>query len=943
MAIDNSGLVYLFDSIFQIENLAGRPVCPGHIEVFVAGTDTKYITYQNFDGTRNPFKVPLNSDGRAVILVEAQYKYDVYIYDSFNNMICSRLNVAPAVGGDVSVSGLTEVYHDGSLSGDGTPYAPLAVVSGGKVYSGIEPIVVNNDEDKISAQTATFGVESPLYFVKDEASATVIGVDQSAMENFLTGKANTTALNRIRDNMMSATAIGGVNNIITGYNGSAFSAGSTYSGISPVVVDNENNTISVSSKELEAQAPLQITDVGSAYQLSITANINSPRTRVIEYGTDRWSDVKSAMDDMSAGNIDYVVMKYTDASGNEYYAPLDKYAPDAACHFVCPSNEQDTVYGYGQRRKDTIFTINSGDQWVTRNVRPFIGRVIGGTNVTVDVQGEDYVISANGIDTSATEAIDLVTANSGDWNTVTAKLDKADSGNFYPMEGNPSGFLTTETDWTDTITAASSYAYEQATAAIPQPQDLSYISGKVDDLSSNKLDSTAFSTVSGSFLTAHQALPESATWNTVTSKLDTTAFSTVSGDFITALSDSGNWNSTYNTVSTNSGSWSGRPQIPVSGINIDIYEADGKIVFSGMTGGGSSTYTGDAQGALDEVYTNSGDWNSTHNTVSDNSASWGQGGKTYTGISPVIVDNTADTISVSAKTIAVETPLTFAETNTAFVFGISGTDKWDSTYDTVHDNSANWTGGGGSTYTGDAQGALDEVYANSANWNSAAGLNELPVSAGEGMDIQNVDGNIVFSCTGGSVPEGVLVASGLEYDNIEISGYSGSAFKDVALSETVATNSGAWGGNALPISAGPGIKVELTDGKLLFSTDETVLWEDVNGKTPSATGDFPITLTESISNFKTVKFYWQTFNVNYQNHTVSEKMTDLTSFTLEGFIYNPSNVGTFSIIWVLSASGTTLNHTICQYNNWTNNNVQSGGGFVRLFKVVGINRTAGGN
>lgn len=51
---------------------------------------------------------------------------------------------------------------------------------------------------------------------------------------------------------------------------------------------------------------------------------------------------------------------------------------------------------------------------------------------------------------------------------VSGKMDKSLSGNFYPMTGNPSGFLVTETDWTNTITAASSYAYSQAVSQIPE-------------------------------------------------------------------------------------------------------------------------------------------------------------------------------------------------------------------------------------------------------------------------------------------------------------------------------------------------------------------------------------------------------------------------------------------------------------------------------------------
>ena len=68
MAEQALNLAYLFDPFFQIENNNGKPVVGGHIEVFAAGTDVKYITYQSWDGTQNPFKIPLGSDGRATVL-----------------------------------------------------------------------------------------------------------------------------------------------------------------------------------------------------------------------------------------------------------------------------------------------------------------------------------------------------------------------------------------------------------------------------------------------------------------------------------------------------------------------------------------------------------------------------------------------------------------------------------------------------------------------------------------------------------------------------------------------------------------------------------------------------------------------------------------------------------------------------------------------------------
>lgn len=69
--------------------------------------------------------------------------------------------------------------------------------------------------------------------------------------------------------------------------------------------------------------------------------------------------------------------------------------------------------------------------------------------------------------------------------------------------------------------------------------------------------------------------------------------------------------------------------------------------------------------------------------------------------------------------------------------------------------------------------------------------------------------------------------SAFEYDASDnITGYNGSAFAGGGslpasaeeACEAVTANSGAWGGSALPISAGPGIALNLVDGVLVIST-----------------------------------------------------------------------------------------------------------------------------
>lgn len=130
-------------------------------------------------------------------------------------------------------------------------------------------------------------------------------------------------------------------------------------------------------------------------------------------------------------------------------------------------------------------------------------------------------------------------------------------------------------DWTNDIANASANAYNEAVAQIPAPFDPTYLSAQIDnklnssdftawqngqystDLQtiegqiSNKLDESAFSQVSGSFLTAIN-IPESATWNEVSQ-----AYEQASATYLTSISipESAVWQDVSTTVQTNSAQW----------------------------------------------------------------------------------------------------------------------------------------------------------------------------------------------------------------------------------------------------------------------------------------------------------------------------------------------------------------------------------------------------
>ena len=107
-------LAYLLCPTFQIVNSAGKPATGGYLEVYLAGSRTKYFCSSDFDGTRHPFQIPLDSLGSNVVLADDAHTYDVYVYNRYGTLLMSRYGVSPGAGGGAGFGVLTS--SDGSLT-----------------------------------------------------------------------------------------------------------------------------------------------------------------------------------------------------------------------------------------------------------------------------------------------------------------------------------------------------------------------------------------------------------------------------------------------------------------------------------------------------------------------------------------------------------------------------------------------------------------------------------------------------------------------------------------------------------------------------------------------------------------------------------------------------------------------------------------------------------
>ena len=252
-------MVELFDLVNEFVNLNGVPLSYGRLEVYYLGRTHLADTWSNPEGTSlNPQPIILDNAGMCKCYVSPDFDYSIIVKDAYGNEIFSLDKYIKTGGGtittDVAVEGSNSVLVSSYERNGVTVYVPYLSGDVGKVYTGIYPIDVNNTANMISADSVPIGVQDPLYIVQDDAEAFIIGASglmpESASSNFypMTGnpsgfltahqdisqKLDSTAFSTVSGSFLTSLPAGTMNEtgfgyeegLITGYNNSAFSAGS---------------------------------------------------------------------------------------------------------------------------------------------------------------------------------------------------------------------------------------------------------------------------------------------------------------------------------------------------------------------------------------------------------------------------------------------------------------------------------------------------------------------------------------------------------------------------------------------------------------------------------------------------------------------------------------------------------------------------------------------
>lgn len=92
-------LAYLFDPNNQFQDRNGVNNVVGFLRVYYEGTDDRATTYKNFIGTLNPADIPIDNDGRAIVIVEDEKKYRLEVYARNGNLMWTQHPLCALVGG----------------------------------------------------------------------------------------------------------------------------------------------------------------------------------------------------------------------------------------------------------------------------------------------------------------------------------------------------------------------------------------------------------------------------------------------------------------------------------------------------------------------------------------------------------------------------------------------------------------------------------------------------------------------------------------------------------------------------------------------------------------------------------------------------------------------------------------------------------------------------
>ena len=504
-------LVPLFEEALEFQNYNGSVLSNGKVAVFYIGRTRLADIFNDIEGL-SPAENPkvLDNLGMGPLYVNPAFDYEIIVYDAYDNEMFSVKKYLHSKGehstANVVVTPSENIAVSAWTQGDVQVYMPYLTGDVGKTYEGIDPIVVNNEYNRISANHIPLGVQDPLYFVEDSESACIIGCSaQTEIPSALSSKWNEASDAVIANSAQWAEGTeyeaGSFVNIdghtinVTGvqpegdyaYNSALSSALSSKLDVTALPQDL------VHSGDLTAYQPagnyLSATDSANFYPID---NPSGFITGVDLTGYATKAQLDEKLDKTDSGN--FYPMEGNPSGFLTAHQSLQGYATEQWVEGKGYLTSVDIPESANWNGATTVINNNSAIWNNTTNIVSANSAQWAGSTANPQIP----VTGINGIKIS--ESGDKVVFEvSADYAVAADLTGKQDSLTF--------GYKDTAISSIDNSALYDNSAHARITT----------LAGRISNLSSNKLDSSAFSNVSGSFLTA---VPDTYLQNTDLSTTD---------------------------------------------------------------------------------------------------------------------------------------------------------------------------------------------------------------------------------------------------------------------------------------------------------------------------------------------------------------------------------------------------------------------------------------
>lgn len=467
MAVQYAPL-FALETQFQAKN--GRNLTGGFLRVFYAATDDPADTYSDYNLTRNPDRIVLDDNGRALVICDKSKAYRLEVYDAEGMLLWTEEPVYCSGTGGGGVSITKVISTDSSISIDES-------VAGSTTTYDIGLAPRDSDEFLEWIKCSEEDCGSTWYPVYQEGTMeTEAGQGVKVHGGHLYHFTNSFTVNPNGSGISYDTFR------VTMYCGDDVVDERDFdidSSLNDVVLCEFSRDV-VPSEDTHVYFKLSIPDTcevsGEVQCHRIYSGVNAvPDT----CATKQW--VQDTFDYNLSSKVDYSAIEYngygqiSGISGSAIAGGINSAVVSSIASSVASAYTESAFSSISAWTADFSSISSKADQSALTAYQPVSAMSGYATEAYVDAKVGDK-LDATASSLFLTSLPDDLATTGDVASAVSGKLDKSASGEFYPMTGNPSGFLTAH----QSLAGLATVEY-------------------VDSSVSSKLDTSAFASASAGF------------------------------------------------------------------------------------------------------------------------------------------------------------------------------------------------------------------------------------------------------------------------------------------------------------------------------------------------------------------------------------------------------------------------------------------------------------